>query len=57
MSRGWGPAGGEIVSCKGKRKQGLLRIRRHEGQHKNRKTILDAIQRELEKRERQAAVG
>jgi hypothetical protein len=33
---------------------GLLRIRRHEAQHKNRKTILDAIQRELEKRERQA---
>ncbi|MEI6689778.1 MAG: ABC transporter ATP-binding protein [Thermoleophilia bacterium] len=28
MSRGWGPAGGEIVSGKGKRKQGLLRIRR-----------------------------
>ena len=27
MSRGWGPAGGEIVSGKGKRKQGLLRIR------------------------------
>jgi len=28
VSRGWGPAGGEIVSGKGKRKQGLLRIRR-----------------------------
>ena len=28
MSRGWGPAGGEVVSGKGKRKQGLLRIRR-----------------------------
>lgn len=27
MSRGWGPAGGEIVSGKGKRKQGLRRIR------------------------------
>jgi len=27
VSRGWGPAGGEIVSGKGKRKQGLLRIR------------------------------
>ena len=27
MSRGWGPAGGEIVSGKGKRKQGVLRIR------------------------------
>ncbi len=28
MSRGWGPAGGEVVSGKGQRKQGLLRIRR-----------------------------
>ncbi len=28
MSRGWGPAGGEVVSGRGKRKQGLLRIRR-----------------------------
>jgi ATP-binding cassette subfamily B protein len=28
VSRGWGPAGGEVVSGKGKRKQGLLRIRR-----------------------------
>jgi len=27
VSRGWGPAGGEIVSGKGKRKQGVLRIR------------------------------
>jgi hypothetical protein len=36
---------------------GLLRIRRHEAQHKNRKTILDAIQRELEKRERQASLS
>lgn len=28
MSRGWGPAGGEVVSGRGRRKQGLLRIRR-----------------------------
>ena len=28
MSRGWGPAGGEVASGKGMRKQGLQRIRR-----------------------------
>jgi hypothetical protein len=36
---------------------GLLRIRHHEALHKNRKTILDAIGRELEKRDRQSANG
>ena len=30
----------------------LLRIRHHESSHKNRKTVLDAIQKELDKRER-----
>ncbi|MGI9116690.1 MAG: ABC transporter ATP-binding protein [Gaiellales bacterium] len=28
MSRGWGPAGGEVASGKGRRKQGLQRVRR-----------------------------
>jgi hypothetical protein len=34
---------------------GLLRVQRHEQSHKNRKTVLDAIEREVERRARLAA--
>lgn len=36
---------------------GLLRIRRFEAAHKNRKTVLDAIQREVDRRARLAEFG